>query len=185
MEEVSVILVDGHDNQIELMQKTETHKRGLLHRAISVFICNSKGEWLLQQRSLNKYHSSNLWTNTYYSHPLPKETNLETANRRLFEEMDIKCKMNELFSFQYREVLDNGLIEHEFDHVFFGITNDYPIINLQEVHEFKYMEYSDLKKDVNLNPNNYTIWFKRIFERVNQLIKKDCFNLKISLWSTI
>jgi isopentenyl-diphosphate delta-isomerase len=168
MTEVFVILVDEQDNQIGLMQKTEAHQKALLHRAISVFICNSRGEWLLHRRALDKYHSSGLWTNTCCSHPLPGETSIDAANRRLKEEMGMECHLDELFSFTYKEALDNDLTEHEFDHVFSGISDIIPIINPDEVHEFKYMKFNDLRNDVGLNPHNYTVWFRKIFERVEQ-----------------
>jgi len=170
MTEVSVILVDKQDNQIGLMQKTEAHKKALLHRAISVFICNSRGEWLLHRRAFDKYHSGGLWSNSCCSHPLPGETNIDAANRRLTEEMGIQCNLVELFSFTYKEVLDNDLTEHEFDHVFAGISDNHPVINPLEVHELKYLKYNDLRKDVKLNPGNYTVWFRKIFERVQQYL---------------
>ena len=168
MTEVSVILVDKEDNQVGLMQKTEAHKKALLHRAISVFICNSEGEWLLHRRAFDKYHSSGLWSNACCSHPLPGETNIDAANRRLAEEMGMQCNLAELFSFTYKEALGNDLTEHEFDHVFSGVTDNLPVINPVEVHEFKYLKYNDLLNDINLNPCNYTVWFRKIFERVEQ-----------------
>lgn len=161
-----VILVDSDDNQIGVSEKMEAHRKALLHRAVSVFICNTKGEWLLQRRALSKYHSNGLWTNTCCSHPFPNETNIDAAKRRLMEEMGMESELTELFSFTYKEVLDNELTEHECDHVFFGITGQRPTINLDEVMEFKYITFSDLQKDIELNPNYYTVWFKMIFERV-------------------
>jgi len=166
MSDTFVILADNDDNQIGVSEKMEAHRRALLHRAVSIFICNTKGEWLLQRRALTKYHSNGLWTNTCCSHPNPNESSIDAANRRLMEEMGMRCELNELFSFTYKEVLDNELTEYEFDHVFIGITDEKPIINLDEVMEFKYIIFSDLRKDIELNPNDYTVWFKMIFERV-------------------
>ncbi len=166
MSDTFVILADNDDNQIGVSEKMEAHRRALLHRAVSIFICNTKGEWLLQRRALTKYHSNGLWTNTCCSHPNPNESSIDAANRRLMEEMGMRCELNELFSFTYKEVLDNELTEYEFDHVFIGITDEKPIINLDEVMEFKYIIFSDLQKDIELNPNDYTVWFKMIFERV-------------------
>jgi isopentenyl-diphosphate Delta-isomerase len=173
MEEELVILVDEQDNQIGLMPKTEAHKKALLHRAISVFIFNSNGEWLLQRRALTKYHSSGLWTNTCCTHPMPGETNMDAANRRLRQEMGMQCPLKELFSFTYKEALDNELTEHEFDHVFIGITDSIPQINPNEVTEFNYINYSELILDIQKNPNHYTVWFKKIVERVNKLKQKE------------
>src|SRR5690606_3613335 len=131
-----VILVDENDNETGTMQKMEAHQKALLHRAISVFICNSNGEWLLQKRALQKYHSNGLWTNTSCSHPFPGESNLDAANRRLFEEMGIKAGLTEIFTFIYKEQLDNELTEHELDHVFFGISDVEPEINPDEVDDW-------------------------------------------------
>lgn len=170
MEEVKVILVDENDVETGLMGKTEAHEKGLLHRAVSVFIVNSDGEWLLQCRALNKYHSAGLWTNTCCSHPLPGESSVDAAKRRLFEEMGLTCDLVPLFNFTYREILENGLIEHELDYVFLGIADDIPVINDLEVAEFKYFNYREMEIDIKTNPENYTIWFRKIFKQVNQHI---------------
>ena len=140
MEEVKVIQVDENDSETGLMYKTEAHEKGILHRAVSVFIINGAGDWLLQRRAFHKYHSAGLWTNACCSHPLPGELNIDAATRRLMEEMGLKCELNELFSFTYREIFENGLIEHEFDHVFLGVSNQLPAINDLEVIEYKYFK---------------------------------------------
>ena len=168
MEEVKVILVDENDNETGLMHKTEAHGKGVLHRAVSVFIINSTGEWLLQRRAFHKYHSAGLWTNACCSHPQPGESNIDAATRRLMEEMGLKCELNELFSFTYREVFENGLIEHELDHVFLGICNHFPTINDSEVAEFKYSNFNEMENDIKTNPENYTVWFRKIYKKVNQ-----------------
>lgn len=166
--EENVVLVDELDVEIGLMPKTEAHKKGLLHRAISVFIFNSKGEWLLQRRALTKYHSSGLWTNSCCTHPLPNENNVDAAQRRLQQEMGMQANLQELFSFTYCELLDNELTENELDHVFIGITDNLPTINLEEVAEFKYMSYEELEADVSNNASAYTVWFNKIYFRVQQ-----------------
>ncbi len=163
-------MVDENDVETGLMGKTEAHEKGLLHRAVSVFIVNSEGEWLLQRRALNKYHSAGLWTNTCCSHPLPGESSVDAAKRRLFEEMGLTCDLVPLFNFTYREILENGLIEHELDYVFLGIADDIPVINDLEVAEFKYFNYREMEIDIKTNPENYTIWFRKIFKQVNQHI---------------
>ena len=170
MAEEQVILVDLDDREIGTMEKMEAHRKALLHRAISVFILNAKGEWLIQRRALSKYHSNGLWTNTCCSHPFPGETNIDAAKRRLLEEMGMKCNLNELFNFTYKEKLDNELTEHELDHVFVGTTDVDPIINTDEVMEWKRITFTDLKKQVEKNPEHFTVWFKTIFERVNDLL---------------
>jgi len=170
-------LVDERDNEIGLMPKTEAHKKAMLHRAISVFIFNSDGDWLLQRRALSKYHSAGLWTNTCCTHPLPNESNIDAANRRLRQEMGMQCQLKEIFSFTYKEALDNELTEHEFDHVFIGISNFVPRINPKEVADFKYVSYNDLTLNIINNPTLYTVWFKKIIERVNMLKHKE-FEMK-------
>ena len=164
----NVILVDTDDNPIGEMEKLEAHRKALLHRAISVFITNSKGEWLLQQRALGKYHSNGLWTNTCCSHPYPDETSIEAANRRLMEEMGMEASLQQVFTFIYKEELDNQLTEHELDHVFIGVSNEEPEVNNEEVLNWKYVKFDELKRDVTTNPKKYTVWFKKIFERVEK-----------------
>lgn len=172
MEEPLVILVDKEDRQTGVAGKMEAHLKGLLHRAVSVFIIDSDGKWILQRRALDKYHSNGLWTNTCCTHPFPGETTAEAAIRRLYEEMGIECRITDLFSFIYREKLDNELTEHELDHVFFGISDDIPEINTSEVEEWKKVTFNDLHDDIVRNPSGYTYWFREIYERVNESIHK-------------
>lgn len=165
-----VILVDKNDNETGTMEKLEAHRKAILHRAISVFICNTRGEWLLQRRALDKYHSNGLWTNTCCSHPYPGETSLDAANRRLLEEMGLKAPLKKLFHFTYKAELDNELTEHELDHVFFGITDEEPVIDKNEVKEWRYVSYEKLLDEINSRPDKFTFWFKKIFEDVNQYV---------------
>ncbi len=175
MDTVEVILVDEKDNEVGLMEKMEAHKKALLHRAVSVFIINANDEWLLQRRVLSKYHSGGLWTNTCCTHPFPNETNMDAANRRLRQEMGMQTYLSELFSFTYKEPLDNELTEYEVDHVFIGISNFEPRMNPEEVLDFKYINYKKLDLDIKKNPENYTVWFKKIHQHVNSHINK--FNI--------
>jgi len=172
MKEPFVILVDKSDNQTGVIGKMEAHRNALLHRAVSVFIINSKGEWILQRRAFDKYHSNGLWTNTCCTHPNPGESNIESAQRRLKEEMGIECNLIELFTFTYRENLDHELTEHEYDHVFFGISDKDPVINTSEVEEWEAVSINDLKNNILKNPVSYTYWFKEIYEKVNMHILK-------------
>lgn len=167
MDEIFVILVDENDNQTGIAGKMEAHKNALLHRAVSVFVVNSKGEWILQRRAFDKYHSNGLWTNTCCTHPSPGESDIESARRRLREEMGIECHLVELFSFTYKEKFDNEITEFEYDHVFFGISDTDPQINTSEVEEWEAVSFNDLHSDINQNPADYTCWFKEIYERVN------------------
>ena len=160
-----VILVDKHDNQLGLMEKIEAHKKAVLHRAFSVFILNDNNELLIQQRALSKYHSPALWTNTCCSHPRDGESVLDAGARRLKEEMGFETKLDSLLSFIYRAKFNNGLTEHEFDHVLFGYYNDDPSINKLEVMDWKWVNLDFLKNDIITNSDLYTIWFKIIFEK--------------------
>ena len=169
-DETFVILVNTDDHEIGIMEKMEAHRKALLHRAISVFVFNRKGEWLLQRRAIDKYHSQGLWTNTCCSHPFPGESVKDAAKRRLLEEMGMVCVLDELFTFTYSEKLDEGLTEYEFDHVFFGTSDMSPDVNAEEVMEWKYISFIDLLEDIKLHPLKYTIWFRLIFEKVNHLI---------------
>ena len=157
-----VILVDEHDNPIGTMEKMEAHRKGLLHRAFSILVFNSKGQMLLQKRAGSKYHSGGLWTNTCCSHPLPDET-LETATRRrLLFEMGIDLKSDFVFKFIYNIRLDRNLTEHELDHVFVGVYDGLPHVNPAEVEDWKFIDVDELRKDVTQHPENYTHWFKLI-----------------------
>ncbi len=160
-----VMLVDKDDHPIGQVSKTEAHEKGFLHRAFSVFILNTAGELLMQQRAMDKYHSAGLWANTCCSHPYPEENIGDAARRRLWEEMRMKTELKFLFKFQYYTAFDNGLFEHEIDSVFVGYTDDKPMINQKEVHTFKYMSIPGIEEDIQKNPQNYTVWFKIIFER--------------------
>ena len=165
MFEENVILVNEFDEQIGLMPKLEAHEKAVLHRAFSVFIINKDNEIMLQQRASHKYHSPLLWTNTCCSHQREAETNLQAGSRRLFEEMGFETDLKELFHFIYKAPFDNGLTEHELDHVMIGYFDENPVINPLEVENWKWMKIEDIKADMALNPDIYTIWFKIIFDK--------------------
>lgn len=172
MEEEQVILVNEKDEKIGLMPKMEAHEKALLHRAFSVFVFNSKNELLLQQRAAHKYHSPLLWTNTCCSHQRDGESNIEAGTRRLQEEMGFVCDIEEVTSFIYKAPFDNGLTEHELDHIMIGYYNENPIINVDEVESYKWMSLEDVKSDIASQPSLYTEWFKIIFEKYYSFIKK-------------
>ena len=172
MEEEQVILVNEQDQQIGTMPKMEAHEKALLHRAFSVFIMNEKGETMLQQRAAGKYHSPLLWTNTCCSHQREGESNLEAGKRRLIEEMGFSVELKELFSFIYKAPFDNGLTEHELDHVMMGSFDGNPKINPDEVADWKWMKPEEIKKSIAADPQQYTAWFKIIFEKFYDHISK-------------
>lgn len=159
-----IVLVDENDNEIWLGEKMDVHKKGLLHKAISVLILNKNWEMLLQQRALDKYHCGWMWSNTTCTHPFPGETHLQAAHRRLKEEMWFDTELKEIFQFQYTAHFENWLTENEIDHVFLGYYDGEIHINPDEVNDFKWIWIEDLKKDIIENPDNYTQWFKIILE---------------------
>ena len=172
MKEEEVIIVDSQDRFIRTMPKMEAHKKGILHRAFSVFIINSKKQILLQKRALNKYHSPGLWTNTCCSHQRINESSVLAGSRRLYEEMGINADLEEIFTFKYRAPFDNGLIEHELDHILIGYSDKQPIINTDEVCEWKWMDINYIIQDLKINPEDYTIWFRLIFNKFSNYINK-------------
>lgn len=172
MKEEQVILVNENDEQIGLMPKMEAHEKAVLHRAFSVFVFNKKNQLMLQQRAADKYHSPLLWTNTCCSHQRDGESNIEAGKRRLKEEMGFVCELEEKTSFIYKAPFDNGLTEHELDHVMVGYYNENPVINKEEVESYKYMTVEEVKNDIALNPHLYTAWFKIIFEKFYDFIKQ-------------
>lgn len=160
-----VILVNEKDEQIGVMEKIEAHEKALLHRAFSVFVYNDKNEVMLQKRAEGKYHSPGLWTNTCCSHQHEGESNIEAGKRRLQEEMGFQTDLRDSISFIYKAPFDNGLTEHEFDHILIGKFNGEPDLNPEEVAEWKWMGLEDLKGDLRENPSKYTAWFKIIFDK--------------------
>jgi isopentenyl-diphosphate delta-isomerase len=163
-----VVLVDEQDNAIGKMEKQQAHVEGALHRAFSIFIFNSEKKLLIQKRASSKYHCGGLWTNTCCSHPRENESLQEAANRRLQEEMGMTCELKPLFSFVYKAEFENGLTEHEFDHVFFGESKQIPELNLDEVEEFKFIGLEELQTEIKQNPKNFTPWFLLALDRVKE-----------------
>ena len=170
--EEQVILVNEQDTPIGLMGKLEAHQKALLHRAFSVFILNDKGEIMLQQRAASKYHSPNLWTNTCCSHPRQDETTIEAGKRRLREEMGFVTELTDILSFIYKAPFDNGLTEHELDHILIGYYNAPPTINPEEVADWRWELPEKIKEDIAKHPHRYTEWFKIIFDKfLHQVLK--------------
>jgi len=167
-----IIIVNAAGEAIGEMEKMEVHRSGTLHRAFSVFIFNGKGQLLLQQRALDKYHSGGLWTNTCCSHPRVGELTPDAAHRRLQEEMGMDCELTELFQFSYRHEFGNGLIENEYDHVFIGISDELPLPNPAEVAGFRYINTDLLIIELFKRPDQYTAWFKICLEQVLEIYRQ-------------
>ncbi|UEG50543.1 isopentenyl-diphosphate Delta-isomerase [Ferruginibacter lapsinanis] len=167
---MNVILVDKNDVQIGVMEKMEAHQKALLHRAFSIFIFNDKEEMLLHKRSDKKYHSPGLWTNACCSHPQPNEETLESALNRLQMEMGFVTGLTEIFSFTYKADFDNGLTEHEFDHVFVGHYNGDILPNTDEVSDYCFMSMEKISASIQSHPHKYTEWFKIAFPKVEDYL---------------
>jgi isopentenyl-diphosphate Delta-isomerase len=162
----NLILVDENDQQIGGMDKMSVHRHGYLHRAFSVFIFNSSGELMLQQRADHKYHSGGLWTNTCCSHPRDGEETEKAVSRRLMEEMNLTCNVQFAFSFIYHAEFENGLKEYEFDHVYFGVSDEKPTPAVSEVKNWKYVSMKQLEKEMNKFPDQFTEWLKICFPQI-------------------
>jgi isopentenyl-diphosphate delta-isomerase len=163
------MIVNTDGQAIGTMDKMAAHRCGVLHRAFSVFIFNSKGQLLLQQRALHKYHTGGLWTNTCCSHPRLGEATAVAAHRRLQEEMGMNCELTEVFHFSYRHQFENGLTEHEYDHVFMGVTDQLPQPNPDEVAGFRYLSTDELMLELAEQPDLFTPWFKICLEQVLEI----------------
>lgn len=168
MKEELVILVDENDNSIGIAEKMEAHEKGLMHRAFSVFIFNSKGEMLLQQRALNKYHSGGLWTNACCSHPNPGKEISTTVRRRLKEEMGFETSVEKIFDFIYKAKFENGLTEHEFDHVYTGEYEGKVEINRNEVMGYCYKDMKEIRSTLKVTPEIFAIWFVIAFPEIDK-----------------
>ncbi|MDD3794031.1 MAG: isopentenyl-diphosphate Delta-isomerase [Candidatus Gracilibacteria bacterium] len=160
----NIIIVDEFDNQIGIGEKIEVHEKALLHRAFSILVFNSKGELMLQQRDLGKYHSGGLWTNTCCSHPRENETLENAIHRRLKEEMGFDTELTKKTEFIYKAILDKGLTEHEYLHVYKGFYDKEPDLNREEAMDYRWISPSDLKIDIQKNKQDYTAWFYKIVD---------------------
>ena len=167
---MDVILVDENDVPTGTMEKMEVHEKALLHRAFSVFIFNSKGKMLLQKRANNKYHSAALWTNACCSHPSPGQATLPAATKRLHEEMGFTTTLEKVFDFIYKAPFDNGLTEHEFDHVFIGTYDNVISPNRDEVSDYCYKTLSEINDSIQSHPQKYTAWFKIAFPKLQEYL---------------
>ncbi|NVO21605.1 MAG: isopentenyl-diphosphate Delta-isomerase [Bacteroidetes bacterium] len=167
-EEEKVVLVDENDHTIGEMEKMAAHRSGALHRAVSILVFNNRNELMLQQRALSKYHSPGLWTNTCCSHPHPGEPTPQAAHRRLKEEMGFECQLNKVFDFTYKAEFENGLTEHEFDHVYVGYYDRDPVLNPDEAEAFKWMSVRSILQDMRAQQEKYTVWFHLIMQKIEE-----------------
>ena len=181
MKKEEVILVNEKDEEVGRMEKFEAHRKALLHRAFSVFIFNKKGEMLLQKRANSKYHSGGLWSNACCSHPNPGEEIMEAALRRLKEELGFQVPLKKIFEFTYKAEFENGLTEHEFDHVYASEYNGLISPNHKEISDYCYKDIIEIKESLKSHPQKYTVWFHLTFPKIEEwLFEKRKVNLAAS-----
>ena len=173
--EERVVLVDENDVEVGTLEKQRAHAEGRLHRALSVFVLNARGEMLLQRRAAGKYHSGGLWTNACCSHPRPGEPVDVAARRRLREEMGIDAAMEPAFAFTYRADVGPGLVEHEFDHVFLARYDGDPAPSLDEVDGWRWAPVAGLAREVEEHPEAFTAWFRLVFSRPDWAARLQAF----------
>ncbi len=179
MKLTQVVLVDENDHEVGIAEKMEAHRQGWLHRAFSVFVYNSHGEMLIHRRSAGKYHGAGLWTNACCSHPEPGEDMMSAVDRRLKQEMGMTLKTDKVLKTTYRLDMGNGLIEHEIDHVFLGVTDGVPRPDPEEVEEWAYVAPLTVEADIRVHPNRYTPWFRLLVPQVNAAFNHSEFTKKI------
>ncbi|CCP02641.1 isopentenyl-diphosphate delta-isomerase [Erwinia amylovora Ea644] len=166
MSAIEVILVDRHDRPTGKMEKLEVHEKGLLHRAVTVYVFNSDHQLLLQQRARGKYHCGGLWSNTTCGHPYPQESTADAAQRRLLEEMGLDLHLQPMFELSYNLPLSNGLTEHEYGHVYFAVSDALPAINPEEADDWRYSSLADIQQEIETHPERFTPWFLFTFARI-------------------
>ncbi|CAI8699069.1 Isopentenyl-diphosphate Delta-isomerase [Pseudomonas sp. IT-196MI5] len=168
MAEIKVILVDEKDQPVGEMEKLAAHEKGLMHRAVTVYVFNSRSELLLQQRAADKYHCGGLWSNACCGHPYPGEDTLAAAQRRLEEEMGLRCTLHKGFEIKYRLEVDQGLVEHEYGHVFYGVSDQLPVLNPDEAQAFCYLSRGQIEARMLRDPEHFTPWFRYTFARASK-----------------
>ncbi|WP_455865221.1 isopentenyl-diphosphate Delta-isomerase [Pantoea agglomerans] len=172
MSAIEVILVDRHDRPIGRMEKLEVHQKGLLHRAVTVYVFNSRHQLLLQQRATGKYHCGGLWSNTTCGHPFPQESTQHAAERRLREEMGMRLSLDPAFELSYNLPMGNGLTEHEYGHVFFAFSDEQPQPNPEEAGGWRYASLNEIEQEMQRYPERFTPWFLHTFARIPPAFKQ-------------
>jgi len=162
-----LILVDENDNILGYENKAIVHGGdGILHRAFSLFIFNDKKELLIQKRSQKKPLWPLYWANSVCSHPRKGESNKTAIHRRLKEEIGIDTELNFLFKFQYQAKFNEVGSENELCSIYIGKSLSEIVANPNEIAECKFVNFTQLKYDIEVNPNEYTPWLKLEFKEI-------------------
>jgi len=167
-EDELLILVDEHDNQSGTMSKAACHDGdGTLHRAFSIFLFNSEGKLLLQQRASGKRLWPQFWSNSCCSHPRQGESIEVAASRRLSDELHASAELEFVYRFTYQASFGELGSEHEMCHVFLGSLSEDPHANETEIEALRYVSAEELGRELAAKPENFTPWFRLEWERLN------------------
>lgn len=170
MSDIEVILVDPHDNPLGTMEKQQVHLQGLLHRAVTVYVFNRRGQLLLQRRAQDKYHCGGQWSNTCCGHPFPGEETRHAAERRLYEEMGMRLPLMPAFEISYHLPVTDGLSEHEYGHIFFAVSDEHPQLNPREADAWRYSDLAELEAEIAATPQRFTPWFRHTLTKVREYL---------------
>ncbi|MDZ4228149.1 MAG: isopentenyl-diphosphate Delta-isomerase [Candidatus Levybacteria bacterium] len=171
MSEDFIVLVDKQNRVLGTAPKRATHNANTpLHRAFSLFLFNSGGNFLLQQRSRKKKTWPLIWSNSCCGHPILNETNIDAVTKRTKFELGIKLdKIYEILpDFSYKAKM-NGIVENEICPVYATFTDKKPIINTNEIEEIRWVNWQGFLKEINNNPGKYSVWC----EQEAKLLKKN------------
>ncbi len=168
-EQEALILVDENDREIGTLDKGACHDgAGVLHRAFSLFIFNSRGELLLQQRGAGKRLWPLYWSNSCCSHPRKGETMEEATARRLDDELHIAADLEFVYKFAYHARYDDEGSENEFCWVYLGRTADRVIPNETEIAATRSLAADELDAELARRPDQFTPWFKLEWQRLRE-----------------
>ncbi|MEO0974437.1 MAG: isopentenyl-diphosphate Delta-isomerase [Pseudomonadota bacterium] len=170
-ESEELILVDAQDREIGYLSKAAAHDGdGQLHRAFSVFVFDSQGRVLLQQRSAQKRLWPLYWANSCCSHPRRGESMAEASVRRLHQELHLSCDLQFLYKFTYQATFGDEGAEHELCWVYKGTTDELPVVNANEIANYRYVTPAQLDAEIAEHPERFTPWLMLEWKRVRETL---------------
>jgi len=164
----SLILVDHHDRQIGTASKGDAHDGdGVLHRAFSVFLFDSAGRLLIQQRSDSKRLWPLYWANSCCSHPRAGESMAVATRRRMEEELGVSAELEFVYKFCYQaNYLDLGS-EHENCSVYVGeVDTDQLRPNPNEVASWRFLSPKEVDEFIADPESRAAPWFRMEWQRL-------------------